>query len=79
MNLTNSRQSLSGKYIQIAGSAHKATDLELLRYSHRLVRYITIKLLKNGAKLIVATGSEDIVDPSNPSLGHGIVLRLECA
>lgn len=72
MNLTNLKRSLSGKYIQIAGSAHKATNLEVLRYSHRLVRYITTELLKNGAKLIVATGSEDIADPSNPSWDTGL-------
>ena len=67
MNWTNLGQSLSGKYIQIAGSAHETTDLEVLRYSHNLVRYITSELLKSGAKLIVATGSEDIVDPDKPS------------
>ena len=67
MNLINLGQSLSGRYIQIAGSAHVTTDLQVLRYSHNLVRYITSELLKNGAKLIVATGSEDIVDPDKPS------------
>ena len=67
MNLTNLRQNLLGKHIQIAGSAHETTDLEVLRYSHKLVRYITSELLRNGAKLIVATGSEDIVNPGKPS------------
>ena len=61
------KQSLSGKYIQIAGSAHETTDLNILRYSHELIRYLTSVLLSNGAKLIVAAGSEDMVDPEDPS------------
>ena len=63
----NIKKSLSGKHIQIAGSAHRTTDLKILRYSHALIRYLTNGLLKNGAKLIVGTGSEDTVDPDNPS------------
>ena len=61
------RQSLAGKYIQIAGSAHETTDLKVLRYSHELIRYLTSGLLRNGAKLIVVTGSEDMVDFDDPS------------
>ena len=61
------KQSLSGKYIQIAGSAHETTDLKMLRYSHKLIRYLTSGLLRNGAKLIVVTGSEDMVDSDKPS------------
>ena len=67
MNWINLRQSLAGKYIQIAGSAHETTDLKVLKYSHELIRYLTSELLRNRAKLIVATGSEDIVDPDKPS------------
>ena len=52
----NLKQSLSGKYIQISGSAHETTDLKVLRYSHELIRYLTSGLLRYGAKLIVATG-----------------------
>ena len=63
----NLKQSLSGKYIQIAGSAHETTNLKVLRYSHELIRYLVCRLLRNGAKLIVATGSEDMVDPDKPS------------
>ena len=63
----NLRKSLSGKYIQIAGSAHETTDLKVLRYSHELIRYLTSGLLRYGAKLIVATGSEDMVDSGKPS------------
>ncbi len=61
------RQNLSGKYIQIAGSAHKTTNLKILKYSHELVRYLTGGLLRNHAKLIVGTGTEDMVNPDKPS------------
>ena len=61
------RQSLSGKYIQIAGSAHETTAPKILRYSHELIRYLTSGLLRNGARLIVVTGSEDMVNPDKPS------------
>ena len=63
----NLRKSLSGKYIQIAGSAHETTDLKLLTYSHELIRYLTSGLLRYGAKLIVVAGSEDMVAPGKPS------------
>ena len=61
------RQNLSGKYIQIAGSAHETTDLKILKYSHELIRYLTSGLLRNCAKLIVGTGAEDMVDADKPS------------
>lgn len=62
----NQYESLKGCYIQIAGSAHKNTELKLLKYSHELVRCITIGLLKNGTKLIVGTGAEEMVDNEPP-------------
>ena len=61
------RQNLSGKYIQIAGSAHDTTDLKILKYSHELIRYLTSGLLRNCAKLIVGTGAEDMVNADRPS------------
>lgn len=61
------RQNISGKYIQIAGSAHDTTDLKILKYSHELIRYLTSGLLRNCAKLIVGTGAEDMVDADKPS------------
>ena len=67
MNLTNLRQHISGKYVQIAGSAHETTDPKILRYSHQLIRHLTNGLLQSGARLIVVTGSEDVVDPDKPS------------
>ena len=63
----NLRKSLSGKYVQIAGSAHETTDPKVLKYSHELIRYLTRGLLDNCAKLIVGTGSEDMVNPHKPS------------
>ena len=60
-------QNLPGKYIQISGSAHETTDLDKLRYSHKLIRSLTSALLSHGAKLIVAAGSEEMVNPENPS------------
>ena len=63
----NLAQHLPGKYIQISGSAHQTTDLDKLRYSHNLIRFLTNALLSHGAKLIVAAGSEEMVNPENPS------------
>ena len=67
IDFDNVKQSLSREYIQIAGSAHETTDLGILKYSHELIRYLTRTLLNHGAKLIVAAGSDDMVDPENPS------------
>ena len=61
------KQSLSGKYIQIAGSAHETTDPKVLKYSQELIRYIASELLRNCAKFIVAAGSEDMINPGKPS------------
>ena len=63
----NLQQNLAGKYIQIAGSAHKTTDPKILKYSHELIRYLTSGLLRNCAKLIAGTGAEDMVDADKPS------------
>ncbi len=63
----NLKQSLAGKYIQIAGSAHETTDPKILKYSHELIRYLTSGLLRNCAKLIVGIGAEDMVDADKPS------------
>lgn len=60
-------ESLKGRYIQIAGSAHESTDLKLLRYSHELIRYITSRLLRNSTKLIVGLGAEEMADSDPPS------------
>ena len=61
------KRSLLGKYIQIAGSASETTDLEILRYSHKLIRYLTRGLLRSCAKLIIGTGAEEVVDVDKPS------------
>lgn len=58
---------LSGKYIQIAGSANENTELDIIQYSHHLIREITKQLLRSGAKLIVGVGSEELINDSNPS------------
>ncbi|MDE0087814.1 MAG: nucleotide-binding protein, partial [Candidatus Poribacteria bacterium] len=68
----NLKQIFAGKYIQIAGSAHETTDLKILKYSHELIRHLTSELLRNCAKLIVATGSEDMADSNKPSWDTGL-------
>ena len=60
-------EDLKGRYIQIAGSVHESTDLKLLQYSHKLIRNITLGLLKNGLKLIVGTGAEEMVNTNLPT------------
>lgn len=62
---------LSGRRLQIAGSASKSTDAATIRYAHRLVDHIVRRVLKAGAGLVLAAGREPRViegDNTTPSL-----------
>lgn len=62
---------LAGRRIQIAGSASKTTDLEMIGYAHRLVSEIVRGILADGGGLVFAAGREPRAiegDASSPSL-----------
>lgn len=62
---------LLGRRIQIAGSASKTTELNIIRYAHRVVAQVAKRILLNGGGLVLAVGREprpSEVDPESPSL-----------
>ena len=62
---------LAGRRIQIAGSASKTTDTEMIRYAHRLVSQIVREILTDGGGLVLAAGKEPIAiegGASSPSV-----------
>jgi hypothetical protein len=62
---------LSGRRLQIAGSASKSTEATTIRYAHRLVDHVVRGVLKEGGGLILAAGREPRAiegDNSSPSL-----------
>jgi hypothetical protein len=62
---------LAGRRIQIAGSASKTTDTEMIGYAHRLVSEIARGILTDGGGLVLAAGREPRAsesDASSPSV-----------
>lgn len=62
---------LAGRRVQIAGSANKATNAEVVRYGHRVVAEVVRGVLAEGGGLVLAVGREpreDDADESLPSL-----------
>jgi hypothetical protein len=59
---------LAGLRVQIAGSANKATDAEIVRYGHRLVAQVVRGVLEEGGGLVLAVGREPRTDNSDESL-----------
>src|ERR1700676_2272806 len=62
---------ISGRRVQIAGSASKVTEAATIRYAHRLVDHIVRGVLKEGGGLVLAVGREPrVVEGENttPSL-----------
>ena len=62
---------LAGRRIQIAGSASRTTDIEIIRYAHRLVSQVVRGILTNGGGLVLAVGREPRTiddDASSPSI-----------
>jgi hypothetical protein len=62
---------LAGRRIQIAGSASKTTDVEIIRYAHRVVAQAVRGILLNGGGLVLAVGREPRAiegDANSPSL-----------
>ena len=50
---------LSYRAIQIAASSSKETDIQIIEFSHNLVRLITKKLLEKGATIVSIVGKEE--------------------
>lgn len=50
---------LSYRVIQIAASSSKETDIQIIEFSHNLVRLITKKLLEKGATIVSIVGKEE--------------------
>jgi hypothetical protein len=62
---------LAGRRIQIAGSASKTTDTDMIRYAHRLVSQLVRGILTDGGGLVLAAGKEPVAiegDASSPSV-----------
>ncbi len=62
---------LAGRRVQVAGSANKATNAEIIRYGHRLVAQVVRSVLVEGGGLVLAVGREPRAvdgDESLPSL-----------
>jgi hypothetical protein len=74
---------ISGRRIQIAGSANPNTDPELIRYGHELIRDLVLSLAAHGATFVVGVGKEPALrdgDPSSPSIVFGwTALAAACA
>jgi hypothetical protein len=48
---------LAGRRVQVAGSANKATNAELIRYGHRLVAQVVRSVLVEGGGLVLPSVS----------------------
>ena len=62
---------LAGRRVQISGSASRTTDIEIIRYAHRLVSPIVRGILANGGGLVLTAGREPRTiddDASSPSI-----------
>ena len=65
------KSNLFNKTIQIAGSSSKDTEMQIIQFSHDLIKFITKKLLERGAIIVSTVGREDRSNPSDattPSL-----------
>lgn len=58
MSTSTSASSLHGRRVQIAGSASKHTDTQLVVYAHQLVSKITQGILVEGGGLVLNVGKE---------------------
>lgn len=59
---------LAGCRVQIAGSANRATSVEIIRYGHYLVAQVVRGVLVEGGGLVLAVGREPRVDDGDKSL-----------
>ncbi len=69
--MTIETSKLAGRRIQIAGSASKRANTEMISYAHRLVSEIVRGILTDGGGLVLAAGREPRViegDPNSPSI-----------
>lgn len=53
---------LAGRRVQVAGSADKATNAEIIRYAHRVVVQVVRGVLVEGGGLVLAVGREPRAD-----------------
>jgi ATP nucleosidase Cap17-like, N-terminal len=70
-DLNAGRHRIFGEYIQIAGSASKLCNIEVVRYAHDLIRRITTETLHNGGGLVSFVGKEPIQNtdiPDSPAI-----------
>src|ERR1700676_2125581 len=59
---------ISGRRVQIAGSASKVTEAATIWYAHRLVNHVVRGVLKLGGGLVLAAGREPrAIDGDNDS------------
>lgn len=57
---------LNNRIIQIAGSCSKNTDVEIIRFSHRIVKLLTKNLIEKKAIIVSKVGKEDRTNPNDP-------------
>ncbi len=67
------KSNLCNRIIQIAGSSSEKTDVQIIEFSHQLIRSITKKLLEKGATIVSIVGKEKVpaikpADTANPSI-----------
>ncbi|CAG0982578.1 MAG: hypothetical protein OIN86_10040 [Candidatus Methanoperedens sp.] len=65
------KSNLCNRVIQIAGSSSGETDIQIVNFSHNLIKLIAIKLFENGTTIISTVGKEDKLKPddnSSPSI-----------
>lgn len=63
---------LFGRYIHLAGSASKSSDVALIRYAHNLLRSIATEILGTGGGLVLFAGKEP-VHPANIQSSPAII------
>lgn len=67
------KSNLCNRTIQIAGSSSEKTDVQIIEFSHQLIRSVTKKLLEKGATIVSIVGKEKEAsikpaDTANPSI-----------
>ena len=60
-------ESLRKSVVQIAGSISKDTNINLVRFSHTVVKHLTYSLLENGYVVMTTVGREDTIINSQPN------------
>jgi len=61
------RYGTSGRVIQIAGSCSRKTDINLVKFSHALVKNITKRLINLGHSIVTTVGAEERMNEEDDS------------